>query len=260
MLLLGAAGCRTSGPWATAPPGPEAPSFLQSYVGQNRILLGQGDQRNVSAQAGDPRVSGDCDVAVGVDGAAFDKGTLTLRLTRLGRPKVEGGKPARSSCRSMPAGITLALSDLSGQDPAAVEAALAKILPTPETYLADHGVAFDRPLESALGPIAAAEGIAAPGDERMLGRGVKVWPRRLLRVDAEYRGVSGKARRGVELDFVAVVGVDGRLRQTQLATFLGSSQDTLVQRALAVWRFEPAQKDGRPVAARIADRLILRVY
>jgi hypothetical protein len=260
LLLLAAAGCKSAGPKAGSVTAAVGPTFLQSYVGQNRILVGQGDERNVAVRAGDDRVSGDCDVAVGIERAAFDKGGLRLSLSRLGRPRVEGAKPAKESCGSMPAGITLSLSDLSGQEPEAVETALSRILPTPEAYLAARGVSFDRPLESALGPVAAAEGIAAPGDERMLGRRVKVWPRRLLWVDAEYHDLSGKVRRAVELDFDAVVGVDGRLREPRLQTFIGATQEALVKRSLSVWRYEPAQGDGQPVAARVGGRMILRVY
>jgi len=259
LLLLAASGCKSGGPRTAGPAAPVAPAFLDSYVGQNRILLGQGDQRNVGVRAGDQRPSGDCDVAVGIERAAFDRGALRLSLSRLGRPRFDGGKPGKDSCGSMPAGITLTLSDLPGQE-AEVEAALARILPTPEAYLAARGVSFDQPLEPALGPVAAAEGIAAAADERMLGRRVKVWPRRLLWVDAEYKDMSGKGRRALELDFVGVVGADGRLRDPRLQTFLGSTQDALVKRSLSVWRYEPAQSEGQPVAARIGGRLMLRVY
>jgi hypothetical protein len=108
--------------------------------------------------------------------------------------------------------------------------------------------------------VAAAEGIAASSEERMLGRKVTAWPRRVLWVDAEFHDLTGKVRRAVELDFGTVVGVDGRLYQPQLSTFLGSTQEELVKRAFTLWRFEPARTDEKPVAARVAGRMTLRIY
>jgi TonB family protein len=57
-----------------------------------------------------------------------------------------------------------------------------------------------------------------------------------------------------------VVGPDGRIRDMQIVRPLGMGLDEKALEALKNWRFEPAKKDGVPVAVKVAVEVEFHLY
>src|SRR5262249_33047812 len=90
-VVLLTAGCRTAGPKA-APSGGPGRDPLRPYVGDVRVLRSKADERNVSVGA-NQRLSGECDMAVRVRSAGFNKNGALFALETIGRPAVGGREP-----------------------------------------------------------------------------------------------------------------------------------------------------------------------
>ncbi len=257
--LLGALGCAAKKPPVAGPAAPGVPEWVQAYVGQGLILRGQGSESKLSFARKDlGRAGGGCDVAVEVKQATLDKGVLRLGLITLGRVALE--KKGASGCNSKQSGMQVAISGFAADAPAeAAQADVAKLLATPEAYLAASGVAFDRPAGPDPKQVASNEKDASM-EERALARQVTSWPKPLLRVDPAYNDLSGRVRQETEVEVVAVVGDDGRPRRVVVRTPLSQSHEEQVRRAFALWRFEPAQRKEGALAARVTLRGSFRIY
>jgi hypothetical protein len=263
-LLLGALACRSGRATTVAPEAPALPpEFVRSYLGQRLILRHHGAAQRVSlTRAALAQPSGNCDVGVEVRQASLENGTLSFTLEALGVARVEGqpaGAASRGPCGTVSAFVMTVAGFAADEAAEVVRGELGKVLATPEAYLAAHGVPFDRPPGAEPREAASRERDATP-EERGLARQVTSWPRVLLRVDPAYRDPSGRVRHEGELEFVAVVGLDGRISSPKLRTPLASAHEEHVIRTLSLWRFEPAQRTEGPLAARILGRLTFRVY
>lgn len=260
-LLAVVPGCRSGGGPAVRPATGPPPDFVQSYVGQRRIFLhGKDEARLTLTRAEAGRRAAPCASAVEVRRATLTGGALRLDLEHLGRPSV-GGKDTGKSCGSPAAVYGLAITGFGSTDGAeAVEESLAKVLVSPEAFLSARGVAFDR---AAVGDPGIAAGPDVPGstaEERSLGRTVTAWPKALLSVAPEVLVGRKQMRRESEVEFAGVVGPDGRLHRLKVATPLSASHQALVERALGLWRFEPAVGSGGAVSAKVELRTSLRIY
>lgn len=252
--------CRSGrGPGAGGAGAPAAPAQVQQLVGQTRILRHRGDEKKVTLRRERlDRLAGGCDAAVDVRQASLEGGTLRLSLTHLGRPSVAALRRADRRRVCEPAVQTAVV--VSGVDSAeAVDAVLRALLPTPEQYLRAMGTPFERDAGPAPA-FGAADGPGTTGEERVLARKVQTWPVVLLAVDADVpagRGVSGRES---EVDFVAVVGADGRLHAARVTTALSDEHTRHVLRALTVWRYQPARSGTEEVPARVNGKAVLRLY
>jgi hypothetical protein len=248
--------CKTAGP--KAPPGPPTPlpDLLRPYEGALRVLPQQGDARTLTLAAGQ-RLTGTCDVAVRVRSVSFGNGEARFALEMMGLPKVG---ERRATCKRMQPAIQLVLTGFpSGPVTSEATARFDEVLLTPEAYLQTKGTAFDRPAGQA--PTEVASQLAdTSDDERKATRGVVAWPRLLLSVDAARPAPKGRMHYERLVDFEAVVGTDGRLYRPLVKSSLDPAVERLVVDALPFWRFEPARRAAGPVAARVAERLVLRVY
>ena len=255
-LALLAPACKTAGP--KSPPAPPAPppDLLRPYEGASLVLLHQGDAPALTLKAGQ-RLAGECDVAVRVRSVAFDKGEARFALEAVGQPKV--GERGVTCKRTEPT-IQLVLTGFSPGPPTPeVTARVDEVLLTPEAYLRAKGTAFDRVPGDPPSEVASQLTDANDG-ERKLARGVVAWPRVLLSVDPTHPAPKGRAHYERLVDFEAVVGPDGRIHRPQVKTSLDAAHESAVLEALPFWRFEPARRGDTPVAARVALRLVLRVY
>jgi hypothetical protein len=249
LLAAGAgAGCRSAGPRTpTAATGPRVDTAAP-LVGQMRIYRHRGDDARASVKRQDLRsLSGDCDVVVEVRQARVERGTATLALEMLGRPRVARRGARQERCGNDQPQLTLNVSGVDASSAAALESALADVLQTPEAYLRAHSVTFDLPPSSAP---------QEPPGEHVLTRK----PERLLWVDAIQHDPRGRVHHEGEVEFTAVVGADGRLREPRLTTGLSESQERGVLRVMPLWRFQPARRGDAVVAARVTDRLVFRIY
>jgi hypothetical protein len=256
VALLGASACRSGAPRQTGAQPTAGTEFIQAYVGQPRILLHQGDERTVAARYGQP-VPGTCDLAVVIRSAALAQGSARFTLEVLGLPKAERAPKCKPT---PPAGIGLTLSGVPATaSPDEIKAAIDGLLQTPEGYLKSQGITFDRPPGGDDKEVATQEA-SANSEERSLGRKVSEWPKRLLSVDAYSHDPTGRIRTGVELEFEAIVGSDGRIHRPRCLTGLSENDLGVFQRALSLWRFEPARGRDGAVGARMVYRLNFRVY
>jgi TonB family protein len=57
-----------------------------------------------------------------------------------------------------------------------------------------------------------------------------------------------------------VVTDEGKVRDAQIASGLDKDLDKQALKAVSAWRFEPATKDGKPVAVRIKVEVDYRLY
>jgi hypothetical protein len=260
-LLAVLAGCRSGGgpavKTATEPP----PDFVQSYVGQRRILLHAKDEARLTlTRAEAARRTAACASAAEVKRATLTEGVLRLDLEHVGRPAL-AGKDGAGACGAPPSVYALAVSGFTGGDGAeAVEESLAKVLVTPEAFLTARGVSFDRAPVADPGVAAGADVPGSTAEERSLGRRVTAWPKALLSVSPEVLVGRKEMRSDREVEFDGAVGPDGRLHRVKVTTPLSASHRALVERALSLWRFEPALTGDGPVSAKVALRTSLRIY
>jgi hypothetical protein len=255
LLALAAASCRSAGPKGPPPAAGPAPDVVAPYVGQIRILRHKGDERTLTVRVGE-RFGGDCDLAVRVRTAIFDRGTARFSLLTVGLPNVAG---RGSVCREVYAGTQLAVSGFPAA-PAASEVAarLDELLQTPEAFLRAKGQAFDLPPGKTPAQVASQDPVAK-SEERVLASKVTAWPKLLLSVDARASDITGRVRHQGEVEFDALVGDDGRLHEPKVRTPLSEAHQDAVLAALSLWRYEPARRGDERVGARIRGRLVLRI-
>jgi hypothetical protein len=262
-LLAVLAGCRSGGGPAVRPATEPPPEFVQSYVGQRRVLLHAKDESRVTltrAEAAGRAAA--CGSAVEVKRAALVDGVLRLDLEHVGSPRLAGrtGKDVDSACGAA-AAYGLAVSGFTGLATASVvEESLAKLLVTPEAFLQARGVTFDHAAVDDPGIAATRDVPGSTAEERSLGRKVTAWPKPLFSVSPDVFLGRKELRSESEVEFDGVVGPDGRLHRVKVTTPLSASHVTLVERALGLWRFEPAATKDGPVSAKVSLRTSLRVY
>jgi periplasmic protein TonB len=88
------------------------------------------------------------------------------------------------------------------------------------------------------------------GEGYVSGYGVSA-PRAIYKPEPDYSDEARKAGFQGVVVLLAVIGPDGRPAKLRVARSLGMGLDEKALEAVQHWRFEPARKDGRPVAAQI---------
>lgn len=92
-----------------------------------------------------------------------------------------------------------------------------------------------------------------------VGGGVSA-PKAVYSPDPEYSEEARKAKYQGTCVLWLVVGPDGRPRDIRVSRTLGLGLDEKAIEAVKTWRFEPAMKDGRPVAVQINVEVSFRLY
>ncbi len=92
-----------------------------------------------------------------------------------------------------------------------------------------------------------------------VGGGVSA-PRPTYAPDPEYSEEARKAKYQGTCVLWLVVGPDGRPRDIRVARSLGLGLDEKAIEAVKTWRFDPAVKDGKPVAVQINVEVSFRLY
>lgn len=260
VLGLALPACRSGqGPSAGRPEAPAPPAEVQALVGQARILRHRGDEKRVSLKREDlTRLGGGCDAAVDVRQAALEGGTLRVSVAHVGRPNIASRpRTARGRVCEPAPDTTLTVTRVGSGE--ALAATLEALLPAPEQYLKMNGTPFDR--EPGPAPaVGAADGPGTTRDERSLARQVVTWPVPLLTVDADVPAGKRVGGRESEVDFVGVVGTDGRLHAPRVNTPLSDEHVKQLLRALSVWRYQPARSATGELPARVDGKAVLRLY
>lgn len=92
-----------------------------------------------------------------------------------------------------------------------------------------------------------------------VGGGVSA-PRAVFQPDPEYSEEARKAKYQGVCVLWLIVGPDGRPRDIRVTRTLGLGLDEKAIEAVKQWKFEPALKDGRPVAVQINVEVSFRLY
>ena len=92
-----------------------------------------------------------------------------------------------------------------------------------------------------------------------VGGGVSA-PRALFSPDPEYSEEARKAKYQGVVVLWLIVGPDGRPRDMKVVRPLGMGLDQKAIEAVRQWKFEPAMKDGKPVAVQINVEVNFRLY
>ena len=108
----------------------------------------------------------------------------------------------------------------------------------------------------ALVPATAA---ASAAESFRVGGGVSA-PRALDTPDPEYSEEARKAKYQGTCVLWLIVGPDGKPRDIKVARALGMGLDQKAIEAVRNWKFEPAMKDGKPVAVQINVEVNFRLY
>ncbi len=92
-----------------------------------------------------------------------------------------------------------------------------------------------------------------------VGGGVSA-PRAIYAPDPSYSEEARKAKYQGTVVLWVVVGADGRTRDIRVQRSLGLGLDENAVEAIRRWRFEPARKDGMPVAVQVSVEVNFRLY
>jgi periplasmic protein TonB len=92
-----------------------------------------------------------------------------------------------------------------------------------------------------------------------VGGGVSA-PKELYAPEPEYSEEARKAKYQGTCVLYVIVGADGRPRDLRVARSLGLGLDEKAIEAVKTWKFEPALKDGKPVAVAISVEVEFRLY
>jgi TonB family protein len=85
-------------------------------------------------------------------------------------------------------------------------------------------------------------------------------PRVLYQPDPEYSEEARKAKYQGTVVLYVVVGPDGKTRDVRIQRSLGLGLDEKAIEAVSHWRFDPALKDGHPVAVAVSIEVTFRLY
>lgn len=97
------------------------------------------------------------------------------------------------------------------------------------------------------------------GGAYRVGGGVSA-PRLIYGPDPEFSEEARKAKYQGTVVLWAVVGADGRVRELRVFRSLGMGLDEKAIEAVRNWRFDPARKDGVPVAVQVGVEVNFRLY
>jgi TonB family protein len=97
------------------------------------------------------------------------------------------------------------------------------------------------------------------GGAYRVGGGVSA-PRVLYSPDPEYSDEARKAKYQGSVVLWIIVGADGRVRDVRVQRTLGLGLDEKAIEAVRKWRFEPAMKNGQPVAVQVNVEVNFRLY
>lgn len=92
-----------------------------------------------------------------------------------------------------------------------------------------------------------------------VGGGVSA-PKAIYAPDPEYSEEARKAKFMGVCALSLIVGADGRPRDIEVARSVGLGLDEKAIEAVKMWKFEPATKDGKPVAVKINVEVTFHLY
>jgi TonB family protein len=123
-----------------------------------------------------------------------------------------------------------------------------------------NGTGSNGGIGSGSGPgVGPGYGGGIGGGVYRVGGGVSA-PRVLYSPDPEYSDEARKAKYQGSVVLWIVVGSDGRVRDIRVQRTLGLGLDEKAIEAVRKWKFEPAMKNGQPVAVQVNVEVNFRLY
>ncbi len=107
-----------------------------------------------------------------------------------------------------------------------------------------------------LGP---GEGGGMGGGLFRVGGGVSE-PKLIFKIDPEFSEEARKSKYQGTVLVATEIGPDGRVRNARIARSLGLGLDEKALEAVRQWKFEPARKDGQPVAVLVTIEVNFHLY
>lgn len=92
-----------------------------------------------------------------------------------------------------------------------------------------------------------------------IGNGVSE-PRPIYTPDPEFSEEARRAKYQGVVTLYVIVGVDGRIHNPRVLRSLGMGLDQKALERVKTWKFEPAQKDGRPVPVEMSIEVSFNLY
>jgi protein TonB len=92
-----------------------------------------------------------------------------------------------------------------------------------------------------------------------IGNGVSM-PRAIYSPEPEFSEEARKTKHQGDVILLALIGADGRPRNLTIVRSLGMGLDEKALEKVSTWRFEPAKKDGHPVAVQMNIIVNFRLY
>jgi TonB family protein len=240
MLLSTVAFGQTTSALVSSPATPE--EYLHSLIGQKLLMLQFGDADHSKIKKSDlDKVKISCDSAVQIQGVRDKEREVTFDWLLIGIPEI--GKNVPRNCRNKSAHLngTLTITHLASDETAASLAeSVSKVLQTPEQYLATELLSFRAPLElnSIEGTL---EGVAP------------VVP--LLIVNGTFSDLARKRKYHGIVKVRFTIGTDGRVHQPEIINSGGMGLDEQVLTVLPLWRYQPANKNGKSVAVTVEVKM-----
>jgi TonB family protein len=208
---------------------------ISAFIGRQLIFPKGGDQAKIKLKKSQlSRLKGSCDVAVQVEDAGWNAGTMRFRLDTIGTASILNHPGSR--CPIWQNEIVLELSEFAPNEaPDSLLSSVRVVLQTPEEYLANKGVRFSIP------PGAEDEIPLKPPPPI-------IYPKVLLRVDGAYTSAARSAKRKGSVKVALIVGTDGRAHRVRLMRGLGLGLDESAIKVIHLWRFEPARQLNKEIA------------
>jgi protein TonB len=113
--------------------------------------------------------------------------------------------------------------------------------------------------EGAGRGVGRGEGMGMGGGVFQVGGGVSA-PRLKYKTDPDFSEEARKAKHQGTVLLSVIVGSDGKVRDPHVVQSLGLGLDEKAMEAVRTWLFEPAMKDGRPVAVAVQIEVNFRLY
>jgi len=98
------------------------------------------------------------------------------------------------------------------------------------------------------------------GDYPAAGKGGVSIPRVIYDPDPDYTDAARLNKLQGTVGLWVIVGADGHVQDIHLRRGLGYGLDERAIAAVRTWRFEPARKDGQPIAVRVSVDVDFRMY
>ena len=222
--------------------------LLHAMIGQKLLMRHFGGFKDTRVKKKDlTSTKENCDIAIQVKNATWDKGKALFVWEDIGTPSIPG-KPG-GVCKNSYEEGTLTITGFAADESApSLADSLRTVLQTPEQFLEAAGISFTLP-----------PGPDLPGEVGVLEKPFTP-AKALFIVDAAFSKQALESKYQGILAVRFYVGTDGRAHSPQIFHPLGMGLDEQTLNVVSMWRFEPARKLDQPVPARMSIEMSFNLF